>query len=80
MFNETSTSSLAKAQHLTLASTLAVAFHLAQMFNEISTSSLAKARRRGYLLMSNGQPADHPSPAAAEELRYLKFNVLQLEG
>ncbi|KAL6747757.1 S-adenosyl-L-methionine-dependent methyltransferase [Haematococcus lacustris] len=51
-----------------------------QAFNEVCAAALNKARRRGFALVHAGQPADHPTPAAADELRYLKFNVYQLEA
>ncbi|HEX9923357.1 MAG TPA: class I SAM-dependent rRNA methyltransferase [Anaerolineae bacterium] len=37
------------------------------------------ARRRAILLGSFGQPADHPTPLAFPEFRYLKFVLLRLE-
>ncbi|KAG2487614.1 hypothetical protein HYH03_013753 [Edaphochlamys debaryana] len=50
------------------------------MFMEFCEEALGKARRRGYVLRVAGQPPDHPFPAAAEELRYLKFVTYRLEG
>ncbi|KAJ9524491.1 hypothetical protein QJQ45_019565, partial [Haematococcus lacustris] len=43
-----------------------------QVFNEVCAAALNKAHRRGFALVHAGQPADHPTPAAAGELRYLK--------
>ncbi len=51
-----------------------------QMFEQICSNALTQARRRGYCVTMAGQPEDHPFPMAAPELRYLKFNVYQLEG
>lgn len=52
------------------------------LFTEICTEALWRGRRRGYVLRGAGagQPEDHPVPAAAEELRYLKFHAYQMEG
>ncbi|KXZ49659.1 hypothetical protein GPECTOR_20g516 [Gonium pectorale] len=50
------------------------------MFMEICDEALGRARRQGYVLRVAGQPADHPFPAAADELRYLKFVTFRLEG
>ncbi|PNW79253.1 hypothetical protein CHLRE_09g407900v5 [Chlamydomonas reinhardtii] len=50
------------------------------MFMEICDEALGKARRQGYVLGVGGQPADHPYPAAADELRYLKFVTFRLEN
>mmetsp|Transcript_2469 Transcript_2469/g.6344 ORF Transcript_2469/g.6344 Transcript_2469/m.6344 type:complete len:455 (-) Transcript_2469:356-1720(-) len=51
-----------------------------QLFSEVCAGALSRARRRGYCLGVSGQPEDHPWPAAAEELRYLKFAAYALEG
>lgn len=40
---------------------------------------LGRARRPGSVLGVYGQPEDHPFPAAAEELRYLKFILYRLD-
>ncbi|GLC36377.1 hypothetical protein PLESTB_000768300 [Pleodorina starrii] len=50
------------------------------MFMEICEEALGRARRQGYVLRVAGQPADHPFPAAADELRYLKLVTFRLEG
>ncbi|PNH07406.1 Ribosomal RNA large subunit methyltransferase I [Tetrabaena socialis] len=50
------------------------------MFMQICEDALGKARRQGYVLSVAGQPADHPFPAAADELRYLKFVTYRMEG
>jgi hypothetical protein len=50
--------------------------HLPQICGE----ALWRGKRRGYLLRESGAPEDHPVPAAAPELRYLKFQAYQLEG
>lgn len=47
---------------------------------QICDEALGKARRQGYVLGVGGQPADHPYPAAADELRYLKFVTFRLEN
>ncbi len=47
---------------------------------QICEEALGRARRQGYVLGVGGQPADHPFPAAADELRYLKFVSFRLEG
>ncbi|EFJ44499.1 hypothetical protein VOLCADRAFT_121298 [Volvox carteri f. nagariensis] len=50
------------------------------MFMEVCSEALGKARRQGYVVRVAGQPADHPFPAAADELSYLKFVTFRLEG
>lgn len=40
---------------------------------------ISAARRRATVLNISGQPADHPSPLAFSEFRYLKFVLLRLE-
>jgi len=44
----------------------------------IVEEALSKARRRGKVIVMNGQPFDHPFPMAMKELRYLKFIYLQV--
>jgi 23S rRNA G2069 N7-methylase RlmK/C1962 C5-methylase RlmI len=48
-------------------------------FNQIVEESIAAGRRKGIILGIFGQPPDHPSPLAMPELRYLKFNLVQLD-
>ena len=48
-------------------------------FNQIVEESIAAGRRRGTILGIYGQPPDHPSPLAMPELRYLNFNLVQLD-
>lgn len=48
-------------------------------FQNIIEESIAASRRKGTILGIYGQPLDHPSPLAMSELRYLKFNLLELD-
>lgn len=48
-------------------------------FLDIQVAALGKARRKARLLAERGLPADHPTPIAMPELRYLKFLFLQLD-
>ncbi len=49
------------------------------MFLECCEEGISQARRRGTVLTITGQPADHPSPLALPEFRYLKFVLLRLD-
>ncbi|GFR40255.1 hypothetical protein Agub_g827 [Astrephomene gubernaculifera] len=49
-------------------------------FMEICEEALGRSRRQSYVLRAAGQPADHPFPAAASELRYLKFTTYLSHG
>jgi 23S rRNA (cytosine1962-C5)-methyltransferase len=49
------------------------------LFEEICAAAIGKARRTAAIMGVHGQPADHPFPAAAQELRYLKFNLHVLD-
>lgn len=49
------------------------------LFMECCEEGISKARRRGRVLNIAGQPADHPSPLALPEFRYLKFALIQLD-
>ena len=49
------------------------------MFLNCCEEGVSKARRRGQVLVINGQPEDHPSPLALPEFRYLKFVLLRLD-
>ncbi len=49
-----------------------------ELFLELVQEALSKARRRGRVLVARGQPEDHPWPLALEELRYLKFVLLEV--
>ena len=50
------------------------------MFGEVCEEAvLGSARRQARVLAVQGQPADHPYPLACEELRYLKFNLYELD-
>ncbi len=40
---------------------------------------ISLARRRATLLYVGGQPADHPTPLALPEFRYLKFGLMRVE-
>lgn len=41
--------------------------------------SFSKARLRGTLIQLLGQPFDHPTPLAMDEMRYLKFALFRLD-
>jgi 23S rRNA (cytosine1962-C5)-methyltransferase len=41
--------------------------------------AVAQARRKARVLAIQGQPRDHPYPLACEDLRYLKFFLLEIE-
>lgn len=47
-------------------------------FLRISEEGISQARRRGTVLGIHGQPADHPTPLALPEFRYLKFVLFQV--
>jgi 23S rRNA (cytosine1962-C5)-methyltransferase len=49
------------------------------MFLAACEEGVSLARRRATLLHIGGQPADHPTPLALPEFRYLKFVLLQVE-
>ncbi len=49
-----------------------------EMFYSICEQAISKARGRGTILSISGQPEDHPFPLACEELRYLKFMLIQI--
>lgn len=49
------------------------------MFLAICEEAVSEARRRGTVLAIQGQPADHPSPLALPEFRYLKFVLIRLD-
>ncbi len=51
----------------------------AATFTLINAEGLARARRRPTLLCERGLPVDHPTPLAMPELRYLKFQLFQLD-
>jgi 23S rRNA (cytosine1962-C5)-methyltransferase len=48
-------------------------------FLSICEEGVSDARRRGTVINILGQPADHPSPLALPEFRYLKFVLLRLD-
>jgi 23S rRNA (cytosine1962-C5)-methyltransferase len=50
-----------------------------ETFLNICEESVSKAQRRATLLQINSQPADHPTPLAFPEFRYLKFVLMRLE-
>ena len=50
-----------------------------QTFLESCEEGISEARRRATLLGVNSQPADHPTPLAMPEFRYLKFALLRCE-
>lgn len=49
------------------------------LFLELCEEGISEARRRGTVLAIQGQPADHPSPLALPEFRYLKFVLIRVE-
>lgn len=49
------------------------------MFLDCCEEGISKARRRGTVVDIGGQPADHPTPLALPEFRYLKFVLLRLD-
>lgn len=49
------------------------------LFLELCEEGISEARRRGTVLAIQGQPADHPSPLALPEFRYLKFVLMRVE-
>jgi 23S rRNA (cytosine1962-C5)-methyltransferase len=49
-----------------------------ETFLNICEESVSKAQRRATLLQINSQPADHPTPLAFPEFRYLKFILMRL--
>lgn len=49
------------------------------LFLELCEEGISAARRRGTVLAVQGQPADHPSPLALPEFRYLKFVALRID-
>lgn len=51
----------------------------AQTFLESCEEGISEARRRATLLAMHSQPADHPTPLAMPEFRYLKFALLRCE-
>jgi 23S rRNA (cytosine1962-C5)-methyltransferase len=48
-------------------------------FLQLIGESISAARRKGNILGIYGQPPDHPTPLAMPELRYLKFNLIQMD-
>lgn len=51
----------------------------AEAFLDVCREGIGQARRVGTLLAIHDQPADHPSPLACPELRYLKFVLMRLD-
>lgn len=49
-----------------------------ELFLELVQESLSKARRRGRVIVARGQPEDHPWPLALDEMRYLKFVLVEV--
>jgi 23S rRNA (cytosine1962-C5)-methyltransferase len=53
--------------------------HITQeMFLQCAEEGISQARRKGILLKVNSQSADHPAPLVMQELKYLKFLLLQI--
>ncbi|MBY0517624.1 MAG: class I SAM-dependent methyltransferase, partial [Bacteriovoracaceae bacterium] len=50
-----------------------------ELFLDLVQESLSKARRRGRVIVARGQPEDHPWPLALEEMRYLKFVLVEIQ-
>lgn len=48
-------------------------------FLEACEEGISEARRRATLLAIHSQPADHPTPLAMPEFRYLKFVLMRVE-
>ncbi|MFP5459647.1 MAG: class I SAM-dependent rRNA methyltransferase [Bacteriovoracia bacterium] len=48
------------------------------VFVDLVRDSLGRAGRRGRVIMVRGQPEDHTWPLALEEMRYLKFVLVQV--
>ncbi len=47
-------------------------------FEEVNLAGIGRARRIGTMVANRGLPADHPTPMAMPELRYLKFQLMRL--
>jgi 23S rRNA (cytosine1962-C5)-methyltransferase len=50
----------------------------ANMFAKWNLEGISKARRTAKLIAERGLPIDHPTPLAMPELKYLKFQLYQL--
>jgi 23S rRNA (cytosine1962-C5)-methyltransferase len=48
-------------------------------FLQACQEGISDCRRRATVLEIRGQPADHPSPLALPEFRYLKFVIMRLD-
>ncbi len=48
-------------------------------FIELCESAVSQARRRATVVAVRSQPADHPSPLALPEFRYLKFVMMRID-
>ncbi len=51
----------------------------AEEFRAINLEGIGTSRRKATQLAERGLPPDHPTPAAMPELRYLKFQLFQLD-
>jgi 23S rRNA (cytosine1962-C5)-methyltransferase len=49
------------------------------LFLQCCEEGVSRARRRATVVTIGGQPADHPTPLALPEFRYLKFVLLRLD-
>ncbi len=49
------------------------------LFLELCQEAVSRSRRRARVAVARGQPEDHPWPLALEEMRYLKFVLLELD-
>ena len=53
--------------------------HITQeMFLNCAEEGISQARQKGVILKINSQAADHPAPLVMQELRYLKFILIQI--
>ncbi len=50
-----------------------------EAFQQLTEEAVGQARRRASLVGVHDQPADHPTPLAFRDFRYLKFLVLRLD-
>ena len=50
----------------------------AATFEQLNMAGVGRARRTATLIAGRGLPADHPTPLAMPELRYLKFQLMRL--
>ncbi|MEM7347177.1 MAG: hypothetical protein AAF485_23305, partial [Chloroflexota bacterium] len=51
-----------------------------EAFVQACEAAISQAKKRATLIAIKGQPADHPTPLAAPEFRYLKFVMMRVEA